>query len=776
LIIILTQIASVTAQQVKKYYDEGNVYFENGKYSEAIKKFSYVIKLNNDYRDVYLKRAMAYEKNNNLEEAASDYENCGNLYKNKSEHFYKAGSLYFQLMNYQKAIECLNKCTDIDKKNLEAYFLKIQAFLKLKNYEAALYESSQAIKIKKTSITYYYHGLSSFYLHDLVTAEDDYLKAIKLDIYFSDAFCGLAEVYYNLNKLDKALEHSNKAIMLNPLKAYYFLVRSNIYYKKNELNTAINDLSEILLRIEPQNIDILFLRAQYFEQAERFTEAINDYISILAIDQMKIIAIFLRAKDYEKINNKTAAIADYQLFITSVENNPQPFVSEISYARERIYQLNKESVNPEIKITWPVIVENSVIQIPDNKDSFTITGNIFDQSELKYFRINGLQIVLSEGYGIKKFSLTLSIKDIEWIILEAEDIYNNYEYQRFSINKTETNLPTIHLLNPYASDNGEIYLETNASTLFIEGKITDQSNIAYIQIDDIEASYKKDEINPVFSAMLKISNKSGFKIKVCDKYGNINEKSFYFNREGIKLMTENPMGKTWIVFIQNSSYEFLPVLKGPEKDVEKIKSAFSNYQINNFIIKKNMNKQEMQRFFLIELRDLIKNNNVTSLMIWFAGHGKYMNEMGYWLPVNALSNDEFTYFPVNSLKSSLQIYSPELKHILVVTDACEAGPAFTMVIRADTQEPDCSDWTYASLRSAQVLTSTSMGWASDQSVFADAFAESLKNNSKSCISIDQISQYVSQKVKESLKQTPVFGKIAGLEDEDGTFFFLIKAE
>ena len=765
---------SVYAQQIRKYYDEGLELLEKKNYSEAIKKFTYAIKINPDYKDLFFQRATAYEKNGEYAKAADDYKTAAEKYKNKAFFYFQAGKMYYAAGDYYPAIEMLHVSTDLDKKNLEAYLLKIKAMLTLKNYDAALYECNQALKLKKNSLTYYYHGITAFYLKDFETAEEDLEKAVKLDITNHEAFAGLAELYYQIGKNDKAADMINRAIIIMPGRAEYYLLRSKIKVRKNDYAGAIADLSEILTHIDPDNPDILFVRAKYYEILRQPLNAINDYSAIIDNNPELIIALFYRARNYEQIEKQSLAVADYQRFLSLYNDTYQIYQKEVAEAKERIYQLNKESDKPVIKLVWPVPNASNILEIPNKKDTLWLTIEVYDQSELIYFKINQEKTDIPSDFGTRIIRKNISITNNKQLNLEAEDIYQNYSRVIYNVIQTETNPPTIHLISPYASDNGEIYLETTSSNIMIEGKITDESPIREIIIDNVLASYQKDEYNPVFRALISISNKDGITIKVKDKYGNQTEKSYYFNREGIRLLSSNPMGKTWVVFIENTDYEFLPPLKGPANDAQKLKEAFSSYQINNFLWKKNMSKADMQKFFMIELRDLIKENKVNSLMIWFAGHGKYINEMGYWMPVNAINNDEFTYFPVQSLKSSLQIYSPELKHILVITDACEAGPSFSMVIRADTQNPDCSDWTYASLRSAQVLTSTSGSWAADNSVFANAFAEALTTNPNTCISIDQISEFVIQAVKKSLKQTPVFGKIAGLEDEDGTFFFLKK--
>ncbi|MBK7668614.1 MAG: hypothetical protein IPJ32_15485 [Sphingobacteriaceae bacterium] len=46
------------------------------------------------------------------------------------------------------------------------------------------------------------------------------------------------------------------------------------------------------------------------------------------------------------------------------------------------------------------------------------------------------------------------------------------------------------------------------------------------------------------------------------------------------------------------------------------------------------------------------------------------------VPVDAKTDDEFSFFGINNLKAGMQSYSGKLLHTLVVTDACESGPAF----------------------------------------------------------------------------------------------------
>ena len=312
-----------------------------------------------------------------------------------------------------------------------------------------------------------------------------------------------------------------------------------------------------------------------------------------------------------------------------------------------------------------------------------ITGKIRDKSKIKSLSINNDPITLIEKNGEYEFFSNINVTGIDSVKLIAYDDYDNPRKIAYRIFRTETNAPQISIMAPYASDDRRIYLDNNSPSLFIQGRITDESKIKSIFIEGVTASYPLNELNPVFTATVDILNKNKIIVEVEDIYGNKQSNEFDLNREGANLAQTNPMGKTWVIFIENSKYSTFASLDGPLKDYNLMMQAFSGYQIHNYIRKQNMTKAEMERFFSIELRDLIRTNQVKSLLIWYAGHGKFINDVGYWIPVDAKRDDEFTYFNLNTLRASMEPYLVYLTHTLVVTDACESGPSFYQAMRSD---------------------------------------------------------------------------------------------
>ncbi len=336
----------------------------------------------------------------------------------------------------------------------------------------------------------------------------------------------------------------------------------------------------------------------------------------------------------------------------------------------------------------------------------------------------------------------------------------------------EANPPEIQVIAPYASDHHTIYLDSDDPIIYIEGKVKDESIITSIYIDGVSASYMPTDLDPVFSARVQIQDKSNFTISATDESGNSTETIFILNREASNFR-DNPMGKTWAIFIENSEYERFKSLGDPSKDITLMKTALARYQVHNFIHKKNMTKQEMEIFFAIELRDLISSNRVSSILVWYAGHGKFVNETGYWIPTDAVQDDEFTYFNINALKASMQSYPESLTHNLVVTDACEAGTSFFQELRAPMKIKSCDEWEATRFKSAQLFFSPGYE-LSEKSQFTRTFANTLAMNPNSCIPIESLVEKVSASVIANKQMNPMFGKIAGLEDENGTFFFILK--
>ena len=774
LLFILLIPSTVFSQSAKKYFKTGQEFVASGNYKDAINQFTKAIDIQPDYSNAYLARAAAYEKLDMLKEASEDYDRASTFESNNTDVFYQAARLSYLLGEYQEAIEKADASILLKKTNPDGYVIKAKSLMALARYEEALETSNSALTLMETAENFYLRGLINVELGRFGPAEEDFLKTVGKDPRHVNAYIALAELRLGLDKTAFALSHVNRAIELDPNNREAYLVRSKIYIKQMDYPKAIDDISKNI-RMNPEDEEMYYIRGCYYQEFTQHTNAINDFTKVLMINPRNAEALYKRAYSYEQIVNFKAAIKDYESLMALSEYDAQAQIL-LKETQGRLFELYREGNKPVIVFIDPELRDDALLHFPKGSTVVTIKGRIEDESDIKLLMIDNQQIPVNknEESGNFEFLAALDIQNKEDIVITATDIYDNTESGRFAINFTEVGSPKVFIIAPYASDDGQIYLDSNNPNIYVEGKIEDESFVKSILINGVLASYIPDEINPTFSANLDILNKNKIMVIVSDVFGNKSEVEFTLNRDAAVISESNPMGKTWAVFIENSDYETFASLEGPQKDVSLMKSALAKYQVHNILHKKNMTKSDMERFFSIELRDLVRSNRVGSILIWYAGHGKFINETGYWIPTDAKRDDEFTYFNINALKASMQSYANYVTHTLVITDACESGPSFYQAMRSDSKVRSCDDWKATRFKSSQVFSSAGYELAIDNSQFTRTFATSLANNPDACIPIESIVTKVTTAVVKNNQQKPQFGKIAGLEDEDGTFFFMSK--
>ena len=104
-------------------------------------------------------------------------------------------------------------------------------------------------------------------------------------------------------------------------------------------------------------------------------------------------------------------------------------------------------------------------------------------------------------------------------------------------------------------------------------------------------------------------------------------------------------------------------------DAAKMQKAFSSYQIQRTISKKNLTKEQMERFFNVELRDLVRTGKVSTILVWYSGHGRTAGGKAYWIPIDGKKDDIYSFYNYGALKAQMQNYSESVTNTVVVSDA-----------------------------------------------------------------------------------------------------------
>lgn len=761
------------AQSAKKFNKSGEKQLKSNQLNEAKASFTAAINLDPNLVEAYVNRANVYMKMGENDLAIEDFDMVNKLDPKDGTSWLRNGNLNFDKKEYKKAGDKFAGYLNIEPKELVIYDRIISCFKNIEDYQKALFYAKKKLEVKETPETHFEIASLYYILQNYKSAEVSYREAIKESPANIDYHNGLALALYFQDRYDAAIGETNIVLRADKNNKQAFLTRARSYHKKIDYTYAINDMSKVIVLYQNDDdyLDNLNFRGDLYLEFSQHMNAISDYSKVIGKDDQNTYALYKRGLAYEEITRNDDAKADFAKIITIAGSGAVVDADLLSNSKTKLYELKREGDAPLISLKNENVTDNH-LRVTFDSNEIELFISVKDANEIKGVFVDGESVKVNANQGQVEVSKSISLIDVEKIEVKAEDTYGNIATLVVEVERVENDPPLVNFMLPFTNENKEMLLDTDDSRVYFEGNIQDESLIKSIMIDDVIIPFNREEQNPVFSTNMDLRDKTKLAVVVTDVYDNTYKQEYFLNRESALYAADSPMGKTWVVFVENSEYETFASLDGPVKDVRLMRSALANYEIHNFIHRSNLTKQQMARFFSIELRDMVKKNNVNSLIIWYAGHGKFQNETGYWIPVDADRNDEFSFFNINNLKASMQVYANELTHTLIITDACESGPSFYQAMRNDIEIRSCSDDRAVKFKSSQVLSSAGYELASDNSQFTRTFANSLINNEEPCLPIESIVLNVGEAVKKDNQQKPQFGKIAGLEDENGTFFFI----
>lgn len=783
--LFISSIAIQAQEKAKDHYKAGSKNFKKGLFAPSIAGFTKAIEMDKNYINAYFYRAQAYSKTNQPEKAILDYDVVNKLERDNVDAWFNNGNLNFNLKNYEKAAEKYALYLTFEKKDLAIYNKQIYALYAIEEWQKALHYAKLSLDVDDVLETFYKIGDLEFILKNYKGAEASFRSALEENPSHIASHNYLAKALYEQERYDEAIQEANKTMSLSKNHKQAFLTRVYSYHKKFDHSQAINDLSKVIVVYKGDDdiLDLINYRGDMYVEFSQHMNAIADYSNVVFQDPENVYALYHRAKAYDVIARKEAAILDYTK-IVSLADVKDMSADCLNDSKSRLFELKRESNKPVIGIAAENFA-NDEIRVTFNQKEAEFKIVIQEESNIEDINVNGGEIIdqyTADGKyivplnnnGDYEYFAKLDLANRNDFSITAEDAYGNVSTTKYSIKRVENIPPEIRFMVPFTDDKNQVYLDGDKAVVYFEGNVNDESLIKSITFNGAIIPFNKGEKNPSFSTNIDLQDQAKVTVEVTDIYDNVLQREYYLNRESGLLSDNNPMGKTWVVFIENSSYESFASLEGPVMDVRLMKSALSNYQVHNILHKKDMTKAQMDRFFSIELRDLVKRNHVNSLVVWYAGHGKFLNEVGYWIPVDADRTDEFSYFNINNLKASMQVYANDITHTLVITDACESGPSFYQAMRSDLEIKSCADESATKFKSSQVFSSAGYELASDNSQFTKTFANTLMNDSEQCVPIETVVAKVTEAVANENQQKPQFGKIAGFADENGTFFFIKK--
>ncbi|KFP50911.1 Sperm-associated antigen 1, partial [Cathartes aura] len=144
-------IGEKAEEKFKTLKNEGNDFVKNGKYEEAVNKYSECMKLNTEECTIYTNRALCYLKLYKYEEAKQDCDHVLQIEDSNIKAFYRRALAYKGLQNYQASVDDFNRVLLIDPNVLEAK-KELEEVTQLLNLDSSAVAGSQQKQRKKITI------------------------------------------------------------------------------------------------------------------------------------------------------------------------------------------------------------------------------------------------------------------------------------------------------------------------------------------------------------------------------------------------------------------------------------------------------------------------------------------------------------------------------------------------------------------------------------------------------------------------------------------------
>ncbi len=703
---------TLCAQGGKAFLKEGDAFRAQNELSKAIERYDLAIDVDPKYIKAYLARAEVYQQMGRVVEGAADLRKASDLDPGEADLAVRAAQGYMTVDSPAVALRFLDRALKVDPKHMEAMQTKIRVCLALNDVDAAADAADKALGMKATTDTYYLHGLARMAVHDYTTAETDFDKVISWNHLYEPAYVALSETQLKLHDrytgltmqmraLEKAIEKCGTALELNPRSTDALFTRSKAFAMQKDYARAIDDISRCIA-LERTDKAVYHQRASYYHGFGQHQNAVNDLNKILLEDPNDVPELLLRAECKEANLDMNGALKDLDAASKLMDTEgswPAEQRTEIEESRTRIaaaiFEMERESDAPDITLIEP-FRKGDIAQVSAALNFVKVSGHVRDKSLLKSIKVNGVKADFTTDDKDPEFVISVPLsKDDRTITVQAIDVYDNLKAVAINVERSEGIAPSIVLTSPATSGDRTIMLEVGKNDVFIEGAVTDASLIRLVAVNGVNASYAPDQLNPEFSIKVELEKKEHFTVRAEDQYGNAAEANYSIIRKAAPVVVAakppkpeptSPVrtgttGITWVIAIENTNYKDFPALQGTASDVAKMNKAFANYSSQRTITKKNLSKEQLERFFNIELRDLVRVNKVNTVLVWYSGHGRTVSGKAYWVPVDAKRDDIYSYFNYGSLKRLMQNYSETVTNTLVVSDAAGSDPSFYELTR-----------------------------------------------------------------------------------------------
>lgn len=231
-------------------------------------------------------------------------------------------------------------------------------------------------------------------------------------------------------------------------------------------------------------------------------------------------------------------------------------------------------------------------------------------------------------------------------------------------------------------------------------------------------------------------------------------------------------GKNYFLGIGINDYAHFSKLFNARKDVEDVFSALnSSYNFDAADADILIDAAATRNAILKKLKELRTKVTATDrLLIYYSGHGYTEDDLGYWIPADAVKGEIGDYVSNAEVRELIKIIPA--KHILLISDSCFSA---SLLVRDASRDVNStfSEWDRHASRFVFISGKgvVSDGKQGENSPFAKAIISQLKDNQSDAVNIGRLADNVISSVRFNYEQQAELSPLFGAGHEGGQFIF-----
>jgi tetratricopeptide (TPR) repeat protein len=212
-----TKVIAIDPKYSWGYLDRGEAYQHTNQWDKSIEDLSTAIRIDSNSQEGLAGRGFAYGVMGLNEKAIDDLSRAIQINPKYAKGYSNRGVTYSNMGLYDKAVADLSKAIELDTAHYDAYLNRSIAYGKLNRWDEAIIDGQKALKFHPDNaglhdkIGYYYLGKG-----DLLQAEEEFKKAINIDITGFDPYLGLAIIFYSKGYKADAKSYLDQAKGIEP--------------------------------------------------------------------------------------------------------------------------------------------------------------------------------------------------------------------------------------------------------------------------------------------------------------------------------------------------------------------------------------------------------------------------------------------------------------------------------------------------------------------------------------------------------------------------------